>query len=42
MFSFPRYYCQAFEQQDDFEIEVPLDGAVNNYLIKAVSALDGL
>ncbi len=41
LFSFPRYYWQAFGKQDKFNVEVRSGGTTQNYQLEAISGLEG-
>ena len=41
LFSFPRYYWQAFGRQDEFAVEVRSGDTTKTFYLRAVSALEG-
>ncbi|MCO5725762.1 S41 family peptidase [Robiginitalea marina] len=41
LYSFPRLYWQVFGQQDEFDVEIRANGAVETFTLEAVSVIDG-
>ena len=41
LFSFPRFYWQAFGEQKNFEVEIKKDGKLEKYYLKSIDLVEG-